>query len=76
MKIGLMYFDNSQNKTLAVKVEEAAVYYTKKYGSTPNLVFVHPSMNGSTAKVGEIEIRANRSVLPNHFWVGVNNTQD
>lgn len=76
MRIGMLWFDNNPNTDLATKVNLAAAYYAKKYGSSPNLVFIHPSMNGNTAKVGEIEIRTNRSVLPNHFWVGVNSTPD
>jgi hypothetical protein len=90
MNIGMLWFDNDIKAELAAKVERAASYYRKKYGITPTLCFVHPSMlmNGSTAKSqpgtsGEtletkviqaagVEIRSNRSVLPNHLWIGVN----
>ncbi len=27
--------------------------------------------NGKVRKVGEVEIRTGRSVLPHHFWIGV-----
>jgi hypothetical protein len=72
MKIGMLWFDNDPKADLKVKIERAASYYSKKYGQAPNLCFVHPSMapNGD-GKPGAIEIRANRSVRPNHFWIGV-----
>jgi len=90
MNMGMLWFDNDIKAELPAKVERAASYYRKKYGITPTLCFVHPSMlvNGKTGKSqlatsGEtletmviqaagIEIRSNRSVLPNHLWIGVN----
>ena len=72
MNIGMLWFDNDPKSDLTVKVERAATYYRDKYGKTPNLCFVHPSMiNGEPVKPKEIEIRANQSVLPNHFWIGI-----
>jgi len=64
-----------------LKVERAAAYYRNKYGRQPTLCFVHPTMIGSTSvengeqtslKTGNIEVRSTRSVLPNHFWIGMN----
>jgi hypothetical protein len=96
MKIGMLWFDNDPKAELKVKIERAASYYSKKYGRTPNLCFIHPSMvavpalegthpangngNGNGAangngKPGNIEIRTNRSVLPNHFWIGIADNQ-
>ena len=73
MKIGMLWFDNDPNADLKIKVERAANYYLKKYGESPNVCFVHPSMLSSDAiKPKEIEVRTNRSVLPNHIWIGVN----
>lgn len=72
MKIGMLWYDNDAKSDLTVKIERAMTYYREKYGDTPNLCFVHPSMlaekplNGTT-----IEVRTTRSVLPNHFWLGV-----
>jgi hypothetical protein len=89
MNIGMLWFDNDPKVNLDGKIERAAEYYRSKYGRNPTLCFVHPSMlrNGksqdeahgsnptekSYAACG-IEIRSNRSVLPNHFWIGVNGT--
>jgi len=80
----MLWFDNDLKNSLEIKVERAAAYYRNKYGKTPTLCFVHPSMlpeEKSNSKEGEqnkaystngIEVRTSRSVLPNHFWIGVN----
>ena len=85
MNIGMLWFDNDPAAGLSVKVERAAAYYRTKYGKTANLCFVHPSMipvaapaapqqspDGKPLTMAGVEIRSNRSVLPNHFWIGVN----
>lgn len=92
MNVGMLWFDNDPKVNLDAKIERAAAYYRSKYGKTPTLCFVHPSMlalgaikneqpeNGANGQPGPnkklatcgIEIRSNRSVMPNHFWIGVN----
>jgi hypothetical protein len=73
MNIGMLWYDNDPKKGLTDKVKQAADYYNEKYGKTPNLCFVHPSMYGEErSHAGAVEIRANGSVLPNYFWIGVN----
>ena len=77
MNTGMLWFDNDPKAELCVKVQRAAVYYRDKYGKTPNLCFVHPSMislpaetPGASIKSAGVEIRPNRSILPNHLWIG------
>ncbi len=73
MNIGMLWFDNDPKAELKVKIERAASYYRNKYGQTPNLCVIHPSMlPPDVTKPGEIEVRTNKSVRPNHFWIGVN----
>lgn len=80
MNIGMLWFDNDPKTELTLKIERAADYYRHKYGSSPTLCFVHPSMIAPNTNKGEevplksggIEVRSSRSVLPNHFWLGVN----
>ncbi len=73
MNIGMLWFDNDQKVDLTAKVVRAASYYQSKYGQAPTLCFVHPSMvNTAPPKASGIEIRTTRSVLPNHFWLGIN----
>ena len=80
MNIGMLWYDNDHKAELNAKVQRAASYYQNKYSARPNICFVHPSMiasnftdNGEfTIKSGEIIIQTSTSVLPNHFWIGVN----
>jgi hypothetical protein len=88
MNIGMLWFDNDPKAELTVKVERAANYYQSKYGKKPTLCVVHPSMMSAakskavelptrpSAQNSGIEIRTNRSVLPNHFWIGINAAPD
>ena len=72
MNIGMLWFDNDTKSDLKTKVYRAADYYHRKYGKAPNLCFVHPSMVSNIAwQPNGIELRTTRSVLPNHFWLGV-----
>jgi len=70
MNIGMLWFDNDKGKTLTQKVVDAATYYRDKYGAAPNYCEVHPGPD-VPKKVGKIRIVANRTILPNHLWIGV-----
>lgn len=86
MNVGMLWFDNDPKTEMALKIERAVEYYRQKYGRAPTLCFVHPSMIAKTAapeteaeadaplKAAGVEVRSSRSVLPNHFWLGVNGT--
>ncbi|MEW6180435.1 MAG: hypothetical protein AB1522_10950 [Chloroflexota bacterium] len=72
MNIGMLWFDNDQKADLLTKIKRAADYYEKKYGVRPDLCFVHPSMlNEESVSRNGIVIKPNRRILPNHFWLGV-----
>lgn len=72
MNVGMLWFDNDTKSEIKTKIKRAAVYYQKKYGQTPNLCYVHPSMvNEEPQNSDGIEVRTTRSVLPHHFWIGV-----
>jgi len=70
MLIGMLWFNNDPKMELEKKIEDAVHYYETKHGKRPNLCYVHPSMT-QLERVGTIEIKKSRSVLPNHFWIGV-----
>jgi hypothetical protein len=77
MDIGMLWFDNDKKSDLTSKVNRAARYYRSKYGQDPNLCFVHPSMIAEEKTVsGVIEVCCNDSVLPHHFWIGVQKQQN
>lgn len=44
MNVGMLWFDNDNKRALNAKIERAAEYYRNKYGRSPTLCFVHPSM--------------------------------
>lgn len=78
MYIGMLWFDNDNKSGLNNRVERAAEYYQRKYGKTPNMCYVHPSMLAPTGPDGEgmldtngVQVRPLSTVLPNHFWIGV-----
>lgn len=84
MDVGMLWFDNDKQANFDIKVSRAVTYYQKKYGQKPNLCFVNPSMlptnggqsqlpkNKPAAKTEDVEIRGSSSMLPNHFWIGIN----
>ena len=73
MKVGMLWFDNDTKSGFAARVERAAAYYRQKYGQTPTLCFVHPSMlPEEKTNSMPVEVRAAESIRPNHFWLGVN----
>lgn len=72
MNVGMLWYDNDAKLDLPAKIERAMAYYREKYGDTPNLCFVHPSMLVEKTLNGvRIEVRTTQTVLPNHFWLGV-----
>jgi hypothetical protein len=72
MEFGMMWFDDNPKTTLADKLERAIHYYSQKYGHTPDVCFVNPSMLKEPLKqANNITIRPYRSILPCHFWIGL-----
>ena len=86
MDIGMLWFDNDKGTDFPAKVRKAVDYYTQKYGQEPNLCYVSPRMLTSSGNDGNgdrpkskreplildgVEIREAKSMLPNHFWVGI-----
>ncbi len=72
MNTGMLWFDNDPKADFKVKVERAATYYRTKYGRVANVCFVHPSMlEPNPTRPEAIEVRPSKSIMPNHFWIGV-----
>jgi len=76
MDTGMLWFDNDPRTNLETKILKASQYYQNKYGASPTLCFVHPSMLAQQQKqVNAIEIRSSRKVLPFHLWLGIANAK-
>lgn len=72
MNIGMLWFDNDPKTSFAQKVNKATAYYLNKYGKSPNMVFVSIHQQ-NIENVAGVTIKQTRSVLPGHFWVGLDN---
>jgi hypothetical protein len=71
MRIGMLWFDDSQERDLVTKIDRAARHYEAKYGLRPSLCYVHPSsLLGKGLAVPGIDVKGTNVVLPNHFWLG------
>jgi hypothetical protein len=72
MNIGMLWFDNDPKTGLDLKVLQAADYFQKKYGRSPDLCLVHPSMLAEPqCQAGRVTVRPWKSVTPGHLWIGV-----
>lgn len=78
MDIGMLWHCEKPKMSLEENVAQAADYYASKYGQRPNCAHVHPSMlppDGAAVIVGVIRVQANRTVLKNHLWLGVDQAE-
>jgi hypothetical protein len=68
----MLWFDGDRGCSISEQVMRAADHYRKKYGRPPNLCLIHPSSAGEACpeRVDGIAIRAHRSVLKHHLWLG------
>ena len=71
MKVGMLWLDDDKKRPFDEKVKRAAEYYHTKYGSIPTLCLVNKSMLEEKKTVGKVVVSPVRTVLPNHFWLGV-----
>lgn len=72
MDTGMLWFDDGP-QALKEKVARAVSFYATKYGRSPTVCLVHPvTKNGAdTPSVSGVVLRETRSILPNHFLVGI-----
>jgi hypothetical protein len=70
MQIGMLWLDNSQ-APLPEKVERACSYYKTKYGTAPDLVYVHPTTEGAPAQLDGVAVKVRKQIRPNYLWVGI-----
>lgn len=72
MDSGMLWFDNDPKTDLAAKIQKAADYYRRKYGSSPDTCLVNPKMYDSkTAHESRITIRSYHPILPGYLWIGI-----
>jgi hypothetical protein len=72
MNTGMLWFDNDPQIDIRTKLNRAVAYYQKKYGQTPDLCYVHPSMLiGKAIPAAGVDVQPDKMILPNHFWIGL-----
>lgn len=72
MKEGLLWYDDSRRE-LVEKIDGAARRYRQKFGMSPDICYVHPSLLTGDDKmqlVRGVRVSSKPSVLQHHFWVG------
>ncbi|HET7010766.1 MAG TPA: hypothetical protein VFI11_08330 [Anaerolineales bacterium] len=72
MDTGMLWFDDGP-QALKDKVERAVSFYATKYGRSPTMCLVHPATlaDGKEGHLAGVTLQTSRSILPNHFLVGV-----
>jgi len=72
MKEGLLWYDDNPGRDLAEKIGRAARRYRQKFGTSPDVCYVHPSAldGGEGRKAGKVRVAPLPSVLRHHFWLG------
>lgn len=71
MNVGMLWLDADQKRPFDEKVKRAAHYYQEKYGRSPTLCLVNEQMLEKETQVDQILVTPVHTVLPNHFWIGV-----
>ena len=75
MTEGLLWFDDTANRSLADKVTRAAAQHFKKYQRKPTLCYVNPAAIGEqNLTVNGVQVLPALRVLPDHFWIGRQDT--
>lgn len=68
-----VWYDDTPKKLASDKLQEAIAAYTARFNSLPNLVLAHANDQVGAASV---TVRYERTVQPNTFWLGFEETAD
>ena len=74
MEIGMLWLDADRSRSFEDKVTRAVDYYKEKYGRFPELCFVNDLMVEDEKKVGRVRVVRQKTIMPDHFWLGMNNS--
>ncbi len=76
MKLGLLWYDNDPRKPLDLKVNEAVQRYREKFGAEPTICYINPShLSSKKPMLGKMRVVSAAQVLPNHFWLEIEEKQ-
>lgn len=69
----LVWYDSDALRSVTDKITDACAAYQRRFSTIPNLVLVNTT--DVTEMVG-MEVRSERTVQPNYFWVGNDELRD
>ena len=67
---GLLWFDDSKIG-ISDKVAKAAARYQQKYGHAATVCYVNAEQAHDALAIQWIRVIPSKTVLPHHFWLGV-----
>jgi hypothetical protein len=68
----LVWYDADARRTVGEKIQDASAAYVRRFSAAPNLVLVNIA---DVTELAALEVRAERTVQPHHFWVGRSDEQ-
>lgn len=71
MNVGMLWLDDNKRRSFSEKVQRAADYYQEKYGRLPELCLVNVQMLAAEQQIGKIKVQPVKTVLRDHFWLGM-----
>ena len=72
MEVGMLWFDSSEGRDLESKLDRAVQHYRTKHNTHPTTCYVNPFMlPGGERQIAGVQVRGSNTVLPHHFWLGV-----
>ena len=74
MNIGMLWLDADKSRSFEEKVARAFDYYKDKYGRLPELCVVNTTMSQEKQEIGRVQIVPQKTIMPNHFWLGMENS--
>lgn len=70
MNEGMLWLDDTKNRTVEDKIMRALIWYKEHYDPKPTLCFVNQAAVKEETKIEGIDIRPASFIQPNHFWIG------
>jgi hypothetical protein len=72
MLTGIFWIDQAASSSLERVLFRAAACYRERFHREPTLCLVPPgTIHGDRSRIGPLAVRADASLPPNHFWIGI-----
>lgn len=75
LDIGMLWFDDDKKRTIDEKIDVAIEFYKNKYKQEPTVCYINDSdfseKAGKRTLIMGLRIRHSKTIIRNHFWLGV-----